>query len=1338
MPSAHPCPDLGQYKKLVSGEGSPAEKEALLGHLEACDACARRLERLSDKDTLVDLIRQAQTLSGQPERETIARLVERLRGLRLSGGAAEMASTTDPLRFACSRCGKTLKVKAGLAGKKVKCPHCNVTVRVPAGAEGASLAEARTLAPVNPAATHVTTASGQFVEAPAKELYDFLAPPQAPDSLGRLGPYRVLRILGHGGMGVVFEAEDPQLRRKVALKAMLPGLAAGETARQRFLREARVAAAVEHDHIVSIYQVGEDRGVPFIAMAFLKGESLDHWLARQPRLPFRAVLRIARETAAGLAAAHKQGLIHRDIKPANLWIEEGTNRIKILDFGLARAATDSAHLTHSGAIVGTPAYMAPEQANGLTLDARCDLFSLGSVLYRVTTGVLPFKGNDTVSTLMAVATHDPPRPSQVNAALSEEFSDLIMQLLAKDPGSRTPSAQALLKALTRIEEQGRAPTGTYQGTGVSATASRKPDSHKSLWKNPLVLRIGLWTLPLFVLAGLIIMRFSTDKGDLVIETDGPDVELVISQGGKQVTIIDTRTNQQIELATGTYELALSKGQEGLRLSTDKFTLSRGAQKIVYVHREPAKQTGDPPSAVVSAPGDTATAHDKLSSTPFLARGDWRIENGELVQANLGGGQFGPALVLGDETLSTYDLVVDVKKTGATGRENSVGICFHWLGPEQYRQIQFDQDGGLDCSCVNSGKWNPEHRAWKPLGYLPDQWYTLKLEVRGATYRAYVDNAFQFALTDARFTHGRVGLFTSMATARFRHIRLTDPSGRVLFGEMPTLLAAAGHEAVPPTPDAATPNGKNLVRIPLEQKKATAVASGPHTAGSQQDVSTEVPEFSRQPVFVKGDWMIENDELVHSTLAVGSVLVLGEETLSNYDLTLQMKKTGGHSAMGVHFHWQGPGHYRDFAFIDHKALDFGFIDKGVWGRDTDNGGWKWLRYSSNRWYTLKLEVRGASFRASLDGVMKCQQSDARFTHGRIALFTSIATARFRQIRVSNPEGRTLFEGLPELPPVDSQGIAKANTGNQPRLLTVGETAAKNEQQQWAARLKIPVISTNSLGMKLTLIPPGEFQMGSIDSERERRGNEQRHPVRITKPFYLGVYETTQTGFEHVMGRNRSAFQNTGSQSEVATGVDTSRYPVENVCWYDAVEFCNKLSAKEGRRPYYRLAVIKRDAEGRIKQATVSIQGGGGYRLPTEAQWEYACRAGTTTPFNFGTTNNAVETNCNGETSYGTDESGPALNRCVPVGSYRPNAFGLYDMDGNVQEWCWDVFDEAYYERSPLSDPAGPSAGSLRVIRGGCWSYPAADCRSACRWGQTPDFRPFRLSVVGFRVACDAGE
>jgi WD40 repeat protein len=314
-----------------------------------------------------------------------------------------------------------------------------------------------------------------------------LAPPQGPDELGRLGPYRIVKVLGRGGMGLVCLAHDPQLERLVALKVMLPVFAASASARQRFLREARAAAALEHDHIVPIYQVGEDRGIPFLVMPFLKGEPLNQRLLREHILPLPEVLRIGQETADGLAAAHARGLIHRDIKPGNLWLEGERTRVKILDFGLARSMGEQARLTQSGAILGTPAYMAPEQVEGKQIDPRCDLFSLGCVLYRLCTGELPFKGTDTISTLFAVATHHPPAPHEVNPeSVPQELSDLIMRLLAKKPEDRPASARLVADTLVALgqrlsaESKARRSAATSDPSTAPAVEPAEPSSDRTL------------------------------------------------------------------------------------------------------------------------------------------------------------------------------------------------------------------------------------------------------------------------------------------------------------------------------------------------------------------------------------------------------------------------------------------------------------------------------------------------------------------------------------------------------------------------------------------------------------------------------------------------------------------------------------------------------------------------------------------------------------------------------------------------------------------------------------------------------------------------------------------
>lgn len=267
----------------------------------------------------------------------------------------------------------------------------------------------------------------------------------------RLKQYKVLHKLGQGGMGWVLLAEDTQLARRVALKVMRKQHAAEEDSRQRFLREARAAAALKHDHIITIYQVGEDRGVPFLAMELLEGGTLQQRLEYPKPLSIGAAVRIAREIAEGLRHAHERGVVHRDIKPANIWLESPKGRVKILDFGLARHRDTKSGLTQQGEIVGTPHYMAPEQARGKAIDPRTDLFSLGCILYRMTTGKLPFAGETLLATLTAIAVDMPTPVRDLNPLIPPALADLIWRLLAKEPADRPASAAEVIEELIAIE-----------------------------------------------------------------------------------------------------------------------------------------------------------------------------------------------------------------------------------------------------------------------------------------------------------------------------------------------------------------------------------------------------------------------------------------------------------------------------------------------------------------------------------------------------------------------------------------------------------------------------------------------------------------------------------------------------------------------------------------------------------------------------------------------------------------------------------------------------------------------------------------------------------------------
>jgi serine/threonine protein kinase len=414
----------------------------------------------------------------------------------------------------CPGCGKTLRVKEDFAGKRGTCAHCKQVLVLPTLAAAPTVAAP--IAPPGGAENRpcdvarspaledtLSQPEDKLLTEVQRAIVDVLTPAQMPDELGRLGPYRVLKVLGSGGMGLVLQAEDPLLKRSVALKVMRPDMATTEVHRLRFLREAQATAAVEHPNIIHLHQVGEERGVPFLAMPLLKGESLETRLRREGKLTLADAMWIGRQAAEGLAAAHEVGLIHRDIKPANLWLEAKTGLVKILDFGLARPITDKTNLTQLGTILGTPAYMAPEQACGRPIDLRCDLFSLGVVLYRALTGQLPFQGNDNLSLLMALTMVLPKLIQELNPAIPPALADLVMQMLEKDPARRPASAQVVADTLARLEK-----VATPQHNPEAVTVVKAP-SQPRLRVPAFVAQASQWRLPRPGRLGLVITGGTT-------------------------------------------------------------------------------------------------------------------------------------------------------------------------------------------------------------------------------------------------------------------------------------------------------------------------------------------------------------------------------------------------------------------------------------------------------------------------------------------------------------------------------------------------------------------------------------------------------------------------------------------------------------------------------------------------------------------------------------------------------------------------------------------------------------------------------------------------------------
>jgi eukaryotic-like serine/threonine-protein kinase len=414
MMSVATCPNDRTFREVLVGD-APFELELEVArHLTECEKCAARMHKALSRQKTRQIIQER----GQDR--PLAQFISDASKLTASSATVRADDAVEPTLHLPKHPAKALPAEAPAQAEELK---------------------------------------PQAVPSAPASIYSFLSPPESKDELGRLGGYRITKLLGAGGMGLVFEAEDLQLQRKIALKVMRPEIASIANAHDRFLREARTMASLEHDHVVAVYQVGEERGIPFLAMPLLQGTSLDAELKKDRAISLSHALRIGVQVATGLAAAHARGLIHRDIKPANIWLETHNNhRVKLLDFGLARGHEEELQLTQSGALLGTPAYMAPEQAAGDDIDARADLFSLGVILYELTTGERPFAGRGAMAILTALALHEPRSPREVKETIPERVSEFIMQLLQKDRERRLATAQEAVKELTSLVRSSGAET----------------------------------------------------------------------------------------------------------------------------------------------------------------------------------------------------------------------------------------------------------------------------------------------------------------------------------------------------------------------------------------------------------------------------------------------------------------------------------------------------------------------------------------------------------------------------------------------------------------------------------------------------------------------------------------------------------------------------------------------------------------------------------------------------------------------------------------------------------------------------------------------------------------
>jgi formylglycine-generating enzyme required for sulfatase activity/serine/threonine protein kinase len=1171
--------------------------------------------------------------------------------------------------------------------------------------------------------------SGNSTAGPAKKQdeipLDFLAPSEDQEALGRIGPYDVTAFVGRGGMGVVLRARDAKLNRVVAIKVMAPELASNPTARKRFVREAQAAAAVVHQHVVTIHAVDEDR-LPYLVMEYIAGQSLQEKIDREGHLKLVEILRIGQQIAAGLAAAHAHGLIHRDVKPANILLENGVERVRITDFGLARAV-DDVSMSRTGDVAGTPQYMSPEQAQGLALDARSDLFSLGCVLYAMCTGRPPFRAETTIAALRRVC-EDVPRPiREVNPEIPQWLVEIIDHLLAKQPAERIQSAQEVAELLSQClaAVQHSSLLGQASNLPVIHSAGKRNVRGRVSYRPSRQWLIAAVVMLVFVVSGLSMteamgvtslaataIRIMTPGGTLVVETDDPAVKVTI-EGDGGLTITGAGP-QEVRLRPGSYRLRADKDGKPLHPDRDVVSILRGDKQVVRVRLEGDAQVGAAPPTAESGAfvllGGAGVAERKFDTLAEAVQG---ASDGDTVEIR-GNGPFmtGPIkLPPAALAIRAGDGCRPVIETGPDAWDTNEWIWAH--GPLALEGLTFRgtktglRDGSVNAVKVDAysplfvthcrfvflgSRVNPIHAGRSTncevrhcefvLGRIANQavvWIPGKdrrLVVHGCIVAGRglgLDLGYRAAPAEpcrVEFTRNTVAGDWSINLARWSDVAAR---GRPLYlrvaenvNDCSTFMTLSDRPETPPlAPTAALAFVRELVAY--QEERNVHAAGGPllwYTGKKWTELSSD------RTVNDAETWQRFWEDAVSSSLQ-GNVRFHGGNLRPRTEESLEALTRDDFRLR------EGSAGYR--AGLDGKDL----------GADVDlvGPGAAYERWKKTPEYQRWLKETG-----------------------------------------QNVSPGVAWRGWPENAPP-------------PAVAPFDSVQAKAHQQAWAKHLNVSVEQTNSLGMHLALIPPGEFTMGTphevtsqivasagrmvMPHESVAIGNESApHRVRLTKPFLLGKFEVTHgqfrrfvetTGYKTLVERNGlggwSNFQgkwvrrpehvwSTPGEWEI---VDDE--PVCHVAWDDARAFCGWLSEIEGRP----------------------------YALPTEAQWEHACRAGTT-----GSTY-AVTTDERGDIAWTSDLLGQidsASHRPQPVGRKQPNAFGLYDMLGNVWEFCSDYYGPSPSRSNLRTDPTGPAQGDLHVLRGGAW-YRSGRLFARCGARLYADADDTTDAGIGFRV-CVTGD
>ncbi|MBI3409321.1 MAG: SUMF1/EgtB/PvdO family nonheme iron enzyme [Planctomycetes bacterium] len=1104
---------------------------------------------------------------------------------------------------------------------------------------------------------------------------------ESQSELPQIPGYEVLGLLGRGGMGVVYKARHLALKRMVALKMIVAGEHASRDQVARFRREGEAVARLQHPNIVQVFEIAEHGGLPFFSLEFVGGGSLDRKLAGNPQNP-RAAADLVHTLALAMHKAHQAGIIHRDLKPANVLLTMDATP-KITDFGLAKQVDSSAAQTQSGAIMGTPSYMAPEQAQAKTgaIGPATDLYALGAILYERLTGRPPFKAETPMDTVMQVIAEEPVPPTRLQPKVPRDLETICLKCLHKEPSRRYESALALADDLQRYlacKPIKARPVGWLERT------------YKFCRRHPTAAALILLAI-VFVLVGAWVGRETHDRltahglSDRLLSAKIEEVPQIVKEMAPYRIWIDPLlreafSNAQVkkdarkQLHLSLALLPIDPEQRGYLFN---HLLDAGPMEVAVIRDSLQPHSGELLEKLWEAATQPAKAQERrLRAAAALAHYD--PENPRWAQIEK---QVSDDLVaVPTEYLPTWlDSLREVRhklqaplamifgdsKLGETERSLAADILADYAADQPALLADLLMRANNRQFAVLFPKLRDERDVGLSLFYR-------ELEKKPVMHTKEKAEAAP-------------ALFRTQGT-----IRKDDPKMKVLLGgewrSLPTKVFPLRLEAGKKYSISMASTDLDSFLV-LRDKTGVAIGFDDDNGGN----------FNARLIFspAKDD---EYQLCAASVKGTGSFTVSVDDADAIEKLTKQRLETSKRNNMLA----------KRQANAAAALLRFGKAEKV----------WPLLKHSpdpSARSYLIHglgpMGVDGEVLVKRLD-----EEPDVSV---RRALILSLAGFDF------GAEKNQLIPKLLQLYCIEPDpGVHGAtewllrywNQQDTLKELDVTLAAEKDKRlrqiRQELGRKKAaaqPQWYVNSQGQTMIVLPrPQVFAMGSPETEHFRNVDETLHQRRIDRTFAIAAKPVTV-----------EQFLKFGIAEDDRRFAPTSDCPVHAIDWFMAAEYCNWLSNTEGiDKDQW---CYEQNAKGKVTKLKPTYLSLSGYRLPTEAEWECACRAGAGTSRYYGESEELLKNyawfNLNSE------------NRSWPVASKKPNDFGLFDMYGNGSCWCQEEYNDYSLQRDDHEGPLSVSDKS-RVLRGASFSDFAVYLRSANRVGLPPRLR---ANNCGFRPA-----